>query len=135
MHAQGPLQAFTTAGNPSGDYGGAGSYDEFTIWDRRLSDAEIQDLYARGAAQVELRLRACATEDCSDDPPFIGPQGAVGIGFVDSGPGEGHAHDVWEFDQVGVAFQYELRMTRDSATVASPRIPLVSLVAEPAEDD
>lgn len=134
-YAQGALQAFTTIGNPAPEYGGAGSYDEITIWDRRLSDSEIRDLHTRGAGRVEFRVRACASEDCSDDPPFIGPMGAAGIGFVDSGPEDGHAHDVWEFDQVGVAFQYELRMTLDSAAVPSPRIPLVSLVAEPAEND
>ncbi|MGH1345694.1 MAG: LamG domain-containing protein [Nannocystales bacterium] len=133
--AQGPLQDFTTAGNPSPAHTGAGTYDEIALWDRPLTDDEIRDLHARGAAGVELRLRACTLEDCSDDPPFLGPAGASGVGFLDSGPDEGHAHALEPSDYVGIAFQYELRITRDSAALRSPLIPSVSIVAEPAEED
>lgn len=130
-----PRQSFTTIGNPAPAHGGAGTYDEITVWDRPLSDGEVRNLHARGAARVEFRVRACAQEDCTDDPPFVGPDGESGRRFVDSGPHFGHAHDLWTAGLVGVAFQYQIRiMFLEGAVVDSPQIPLVAMFAAPVED-
>lgn len=133
--SQGPQQRFTTVGNPAPEHGGAGTYDEITVWNRPLLPSEIRDLHARGAARVEFGVRACAKDDCSDNPPFVGPEGDSNRQFLDSGPHLGHAHDLWAQDLVGVAFQYQLRMSIIEGAIAdSPQIPLVTMFAEPVED-
>ncbi len=130
-YAQGPQQTFATLGNAEIAHSGAGDFDEVTVWDRPLEPNEIKDLYSRGASDVVLRVRACMQEDCSDEPPFVAPDGMDG--FRDSGPPEGHGHDIEPLDLVGVAFQYELHMDARSG-VPSPRIPRVSMYAVPADD-
>lgn len=57
--------------------GNAGSFsgiiDEVAIWNRELTQAEIGQLFRRGANQTKLQIRVCTTSDCSDNPIWLGP--------------------------------------------------------------
>jgi len=43
-----------------------GSIDEVAVWNRILSDTEIQQLYRRGANRVKFQIRTCSLANCSD---------------------------------------------------------------------
>lgn len=43
-----------------------GTMDEFAIWNRKLSATEVNDLYRRGAHQLNVSLKTCEVSDCSD---------------------------------------------------------------------
>ncbi len=48
--------------------------DEVAIFNQALESARIAYLYHRGTMQIQFQVRACATENCSDNPPFVGPE-------------------------------------------------------------
>lgn len=127
-YAYNNLQLFSTIGNADEHHPSEGAFDEVTVWRRPLSLEEIRSLYARGVRRVTVRVRACEEDDCSDDPPFVGPRGADSF-FLDSGPEHDHRHDVLDLELVGVAFQYELTL-ETSGTLTSPQFPRISLRAE-----
>jgi len=58
-----------------GGFQAAGTFDEAAIWSRALSGDEIVRLYERGVLGLELQVRVCNEPDCSDEPPFVGPDG------------------------------------------------------------
>jgi len=43
-----------------------GNIDEVAIWNRSLSQAEITNLYKRGAMRLNLSVRSCSSPDCTD---------------------------------------------------------------------
>lgn len=47
------------------DYVYNGTIDEFSVWERQLSDEEIMNIYARGVGEINLSVRACGTDDCT----------------------------------------------------------------------
>src|SRR3989338_2469406 len=49
-----------------------GTIDEATIWNRSLSDLEIQDLYKRGHSNLTAQVRSCDDSSCSGET-FRGP--------------------------------------------------------------
>ena len=66
-----------------GTYPAEGHFDEVAIWRRALSAAEVRGVFLRGALRLRLQVRACAAPDCSDGPPFVGPDGTAATSFVD----------------------------------------------------
>jgi trimeric autotransporter adhesin len=54
-----------TAGFTDGRF--SGYLDEIAIWNRALTDAEVLQLYRRGANRVKHQVRVCTAADCSDD--------------------------------------------------------------------
>jgi len=60
-----------------------GSLDEVAMWDRVLTDAEIIELYRRGANRVKLQVRTCSNSDCSDNPTWMGPDGTSATFFTE----------------------------------------------------
>lgn len=101
-----------------------------TIFRRALEALEVLAAHRRGALRVAIQLRACADATCSDDPPFVGPDGTPETVFDDpvdnlSPP---VAHDV---DLTGAAFvQLEVRMESDRS-FESPRIRDLTLQLGP----
>jgi hypothetical protein len=64
----------------------SGSLDEFAIWNRTLSAAEVRQLYRRGANQIRYQVRTCASNDCSDQSSttnlgWKGPDNTAGSYF------------------------------------------------------
>ncbi|MBI2573670.1 LamG domain-containing protein [Candidatus Woesearchaeota archaeon] len=60
----------TRVGNARGqgfDFGFDGNIDELAIWNRTLSPEEIQILYKRGAARLNLSVRSCDDALCSGE--------------------------------------------------------------------
>ncbi|MCB0367530.1 MAG: LamG domain-containing protein [Bdellovibrionaceae bacterium] len=53
-----------------------GQIDELAIWNRQMADAEVLNLYKRGAYRVQFQVRACTQSDCSDNSSFIGFDGS-----------------------------------------------------------
>lgn len=51
-----------------------GSIDEAAIYNRALSPDEVKDHYLRGALKLGIKVRSCASADCSGSD-FIGPNG------------------------------------------------------------
>jgi len=51
-----------------------GELDEFALFSRQISNAEVLDLYRRGIDRVNFEVRSCSTSNCNDQPNF-----AVGI--------------------------------------------------------
>lgn len=54
-----------------------GTVDEYGIWDRTMSQGEIQDMYERGMMRIEYQLRSCDDVACSGET-FTGPDGTSG---------------------------------------------------------
>ncbi|HVJ63629.1 MAG TPA: LamG-like jellyroll fold domain-containing protein [Bdellovibrionota bacterium] len=52
---------------------GFGTIDELAVWTRALDEAEILQLYRRGANRVVLQVRSCVDETCSTNPVWMGP--------------------------------------------------------------
>lgn len=44
-----------------------GSIDEFTMWNRSLSNAEIEELYRRGAIRLNVSVRTCDDASCAGE--------------------------------------------------------------------
>lgn len=60
-------------GNGFGGYY-PGSIDEFAVFSRVLSDAEISDHYRRGSEKLKIQVRSCNDNSCIGED-FIGPDG------------------------------------------------------------
>ncbi len=58
-----------------------GSIQEVALWKRPLDDSEVLQLYRRGINRVEIRVRTCTQADCSDNPPWLGPNGTSHTAF------------------------------------------------------
>jgi hypothetical protein len=52
-----------------------GMLDEFAIWSRALSAAEIKQLYLRGANKIKYQTRSCSDATCSTNPRWMGIAG------------------------------------------------------------
>lgn len=61
-----------------------GKIDEVAIWNRALSATEMLDLYRRGSSKVGIQIRSCQDTSCSDDPPFVGPDGSEATQFSEA---------------------------------------------------
>lgn len=60
-----------------------GKVDEFAVWNRALSAAEILQLYRRGAYRTKFQFRTCFLSDCSDLPIWRGPDGSNATFFTE----------------------------------------------------
>lgn len=58
-----------------------GDIDEFAIWARTLSDAEVLQLYIRGANRLRFQFRSCTSSTCADNPTWRGPGGTAATFF------------------------------------------------------
>jgi hypothetical protein len=56
----------TYIGRSSGGYYFNGSIDEVAVWNRSLNQAEIKDLYRRGASKLNLSVQGCGDGNCTD---------------------------------------------------------------------
>jgi hypothetical protein len=72
------------AAPPARDADTQGALDEVAIFRRGLTDAEMRDLFLRGATRLRFRVRVCAEPDCSDAPAFIGPDGTEDSAYEDA---------------------------------------------------
>ena len=63
-----------------------GSIDEAAIWNRALSDAEISNIYKRGALRLKFQVRSCDDEVCNGEN-FIGPDGTNSTYYFDNNAG------------------------------------------------
>lgn len=67
--------AFFRIGGPGYFGQWKGDIDEVGIWSRGLSDAEIEQLYRRGANRIKFQVRGCTDATCSTAPTWTGPSG------------------------------------------------------------
>lgn len=62
-----PLASYDiTLGSNYVDYYFNGTIDEVAIWNRSLSETEIQNLYQRGLGDLNLSIQSCSSANCSD---------------------------------------------------------------------
>ncbi len=61
--------------------GMAGYVDETAIWSRYLSNAEVLQLYRRGANRNKFQFRTCTQSNCTDNPSFRGPDNMASTWF------------------------------------------------------
>ena len=52
-----------------------GHVDDMIIWNRSLSDSEIQQVYRRGSNRIKYQVRYCSDSICSTGPEWRGPGG------------------------------------------------------------
>ncbi len=69
--------------NPSYVHELFGYLDEVAIWNRSLTQAEIEALYKRGASRVKFQVRACDDPLCNGEV-FIGPDGTPNTFYEDN---------------------------------------------------
>ncbi len=67
----------------NGTGGLTGKADEFAVWNRALSAAEVLQLYRRGAYRLKFQFRTCLFADCSDLPIFRGTDGTSATFFTE----------------------------------------------------
>jgi trimeric autotransporter adhesin len=67
----------------NGTGGLTGLADEFAVWNRALTAAEVLQLYRRGAYRLKFQFRTCFLSDCSDLPIFRGPNGTAATFFTE----------------------------------------------------
>lgn len=60
-----------------------GSADEFAVWNRALSAAEILQLYRRGANRLKFQVKSCTQPNCSDIATWLGPGGTSATFFTE----------------------------------------------------
>ena len=101
---------------------GVGDFDEVAIWMRGLSQAEVVDLYRRGARRMEFQVRTCDEPTC-EGVAFVGPGG------VDSVYKDLDGSDPSLSALTGRYFQYRVQLDRDTTEVVSPALQSVSLTA------
>lgn len=65
------------------DSAAAGEFDEAVVLTRALDEVELRSLFERGALDLTLQVRLCATADCSDGGAFVGPDGTSATSFRD----------------------------------------------------
>ncbi len=53
-----------------------GSLDEHAIWNRPLTDSEIQQLYRRGANRIKLQVKSCVDASCNCKSYNVAPAGS-----------------------------------------------------------
>lgn len=58
-----------------------GDLDEYAIWNRAFSAAEVLTLYRRGANRVRFQVRSCTSSTCADVPAWRGPDGTTATFF------------------------------------------------------
>lgn len=58
-----------------------GDMDEYAIWTRVLSAAEVLQLYQRGINRLRFQVRSCTSATCADNPAFLGPDGTSATFF------------------------------------------------------
>lgn len=122
-----------------------GLIDEVAVWSRGLSNAEIQQLYLRGASRTKIQVKKCTTANCADTD-WVGPDGKPGSYFSEfnnnSNPVNGTgsvllpsaSFDFSNFVANGFTlattqyFQYRLIFETDSLTQAdSPNVEQISV--------
>ena len=52
-----------------------GDLDEAALWNRALTDAEVELLYRRGANRIKFQVRGCVDSVCTGNPTWVGPSG------------------------------------------------------------
>ena len=119
-------ETFTVAGGNHENFPGPGAYDEVALWNRALTDEEIERVYLRGALIARFQVRACEEPDCHD-AEFVGPGGNPGEEFIDPGPKADHAIDLEPLDLRGRYFQYRFQFRRPADAI-SPAIAAVRAI-------
>lgn len=119
------LETLTLAGGNEGIHSGAGSYDEFALWNRALDNAEINNLYLRGMLAARFQVRACDTSDCRDSE-FRGPSEDPNSVYIDPGPQFEHAINLSTLELRGRYVQYRFMLGRPQAA-ESPSIDAVTV--------
>ncbi len=59
----------------------AGLIDEVGVWTRALSATEAQQLYRRGANNIQFQIKTCDSSDCSDVATWKGPDNTSATSF------------------------------------------------------
>jgi hypothetical protein len=59
------------------------TYDEAAMWYRALADAEVLELYRRGANRLRIQVRNCTSSTCADNPAWQGPNGTATTYFTE----------------------------------------------------
>lgn len=97
---------------------------QIAIFRRALGPMEVRALHRRSALRVAVRLRECVAVDCSDDPPFVGPDGTPATAYRD--PADNLAPPVLhEVVLRGDYLQVEVRLETDLPD--TPRITGLTL--------
>ena len=124
---------FYVGGQPAiavGESLARGRYDEVALWNRALSEADIDDLFHRGARSVSLKVRACDDEACEGEE-FVGPLGDPDLAYIDESLNpEDLEHDLPEL--VGPYVQYRMVFARMPGVI-SPKIAAVEIRGEPVD--
>jgi hypothetical protein len=117
------------AAPPARDADTQGALDEVAIFRRGLTDAEMRDLFLRGATRLRFRVRVCAEPDCSDAPAFIGPDGTEDSAYEDATDAPaGTSIDLAGLPE-GRYFQYRARF-ETPASAPSPELLWVEIDAQ-----
>jgi hypothetical protein len=104
--------------------------DEAAIWKRALTAADVQAMYRRGTARLELQIRVCADGAC-DTEPFVGPDGTSATAFTEAdlaGSAGSQRGNLAPLGLVGRVAQYRARFATTSPAF-SPGLVRVVLEA------
>ena len=111
-----------------GTYPATTELDEAAIWRRALTEAEIQQLYRRGAQRLSVLVRACPEPTCSG-VPFAGPGGDATRGYTEPATALKANRPMPITNLIGRYVQYQIQLSTDDPK-ASPTLYEVALTRE-----
>jgi hypothetical protein len=60
-----------------------GDIDEVAVWSRAITAAEVLQLYRRGINRIKFQVRSCTSNNCADNPVWLGPDGSSATYFTE----------------------------------------------------
>lgn len=106
-------------------FGGSGLYcnlDEVSVWNRRLSDAEVSAMYLALSA-VDLRVRSGNSQDLTGE--FVGPDGSASSSYL---PGNRELKAGGSFNPFDRYIQYEAKVYSDAVGSDTPRLNSLKMI-------
>ena len=104
-----------------------GAIDELAIWNRKLTNAEVSQIYHRGASDIRFQVRSCISPCTNED--FVGPDGTNQTYYSElsnqaiSTP----SFSLIDLDLYGRYFQYKAELLTSGNPILHPQVSSIMI--------